>query len=118
MQHVATARRQILSLSAQLVEPLTSPALNQATQWVRNKYNECFDKAETIKQFAQGREIDLENISVEHIIYNKALETSRAAAKKEFELVDWPHCERAYQLCIWMLAAFLTIGPDEPEIYE
>ncbi|KAJ1919976.1 Serine/threonine-protein kinase [Mycoemilia scoparia] len=97
---------------------ITSQALNQATQWIRNKYNECFDKAEVVKQFAHGREIDLDNISVEHIIYNKALEISRAAAKKEFENVDLVHCERGYQLCIWMLAAILTVGPDEPEIDE
>ncbi|KAJ1679238.1 Serine/threonine-protein kinase, partial [Spiromyces aspiralis] len=119
----------------------TSPALNQATQWVRKRYNECFDKADTVKDLASNGSFNLDNVSVEQIIYNKALELSRAAARRQHEIesaihasaqpsssgagavkpsvtADLAHCERAYQLCIWMLGAILTIGPDELDIDE
>ena len=44
--------------------------LNDAVQWMREKFNECLDRAESIQYDKQT----LENTSVEKLLYDRALE--------------------------------------------
>ncbi|KAJ2842257.1 Serine/threonine-protein kinase [Coemansia brasiliensis] len=85
-----------------------SSAFNSAVQWVRNKFNECLERAEMLKQLANGHELDdLTRVSVVQVLYEQALAISKVAAQRELRWIDPLDCDRAYQLAIWMLSAIL-----------
>ncbi|KAJ2449031.1 Serine/threonine-protein kinase [Coemansia sp. RSA 2336] len=85
-----------------------SSAFNGAVQWVRNKFNECLERAEMLKQLANGHELDnLTRVSVVQVLYEQALAISKVAAQRELRWIDPLDCDRAYQLAIWMLSAIL-----------
>ncbi|KAJ2161789.1 Serine/threonine-protein kinase [Coemansia sp. RSA 552] len=89
--------------------PVTvSVAFNGAVQWVRSKFNECLERAEALKQLAQGHELDhVAQVSIVQVLYEQALALSREAAQHELAWADPLTCDRAYQLAIWMLSAIL-----------
>ncbi|ORX89301.1 Pkinase-domain-containing protein [Basidiobolus meristosporus CBS 931.73] len=88
----------------------TSSRLNDAVQWMRDKFNESLEKAEFIKLKVT---IDEEHsICVEKLMYDYALETSRAAAVDELVGENLTDCERSYQTAIWILSALLTVDED------
>ncbi|KAJ2082282.1 Serine/threonine-protein kinase [Coemansia sp. RSA 988] len=85
-----------------------SAAFNGAVQWVRNRFNECLERAEALKQLARGNELDsVAHVSIVRILYEQSLALSREAAVRELKWMDPLDCDRAYQLAIWMLSAIL-----------
>ncbi|KAJ1938001.1 Serine/threonine-protein kinase [Linderina macrospora] len=91
---------------------VVSTAFNTSVQWVRNKFNLCLDRAESLKQFANGHVIldDPSQVSIIQVLYEQALALSKAAAVRELKWIDPLDCDRAYQLAIWMLSAILVSG--------
>ncbi|KAI9362641.1 kinase-like domain-containing protein [Pilaira anomala] len=88
--------------------------LNDAVQWMRDKFNECLKRAQSI----QDRQ-SVQNCCVEKILYDRALEMSRAAAVHELVGENMTECEQDYQTAIWMLKALLQVRPsDEISIEE
>ncbi|KAI8319713.1 hypothetical protein GQ54DRAFT_299130 [Martensiomyces pterosporus] len=87
---------------------VVSVAFNSAVQWVRSKFNECLERAEALKQLANGGELDnVAQVSIEQVLYEQALSLSKMAAVRELKWIDPLDCDRAYQLAIWMLSAIL-----------
>ncbi|PIA13215.1 kinase-like protein [Coemansia reversa NRRL 1564] len=85
-----------------------SAAFNGAVQWVRNRFNECLERAEALKQLTRGNELDnVAHVSIVRILYEQSLALSREAAVRELKWMDPLDCDRAYQLAIWMLSAIL-----------
>ncbi|KAJ1825442.1 Serine/threonine-protein kinase, partial [Coemansia sp. RSA 2599] len=85
-----------------------SVAFNGAVQWVRAKFNECLERAEALKQLANGHELDnVAQVSIVQVLYEQALALGKAAAMRELKWIDPLDCDRAYQLAIWMLSAIL-----------
>ncbi|KAJ2910260.1 Serine/threonine-protein kinase [Coemansia aciculifera] len=95
--------------SSSLLSAVTvSAAFNGAVQWVRDKFNECLDRAEALKQRASGDELGgMSQVSVVQVLYEQALALSKVAAQRELKWIEPLDCDRAYQLAIWMLSAIL-----------
>ncbi|KAI8378663.1 kinase-like domain-containing protein [Choanephora cucurbitarum] len=89
---------------------LASP-LNDVVQWMRDKFNECLDRAESIK-------VDSADVCVEKLLYDRALEMSRAAAVNELVGEHITECEQDYQTAIWMLEAILQVRPKTEATIE
>ncbi|KAJ2066107.1 Serine/threonine-protein kinase [Coemansia sp. S2] len=93
-----------------------SAAFNGAVQWVRDKFNECLDRAESLKQRASGDELDnVSQISVVQVLYEQALALSKVAAQRELKWIEPLDCDRAYQLAIWMLSAILEATDSQQD---
>ncbi|KAJ1861670.1 Serine/threonine-protein kinase [Coemansia sp. RSA 989] len=107
----ASLHPQVATSSSQSTESsnvTVSSAFNGAVQWVRSKFNECLERAEMLKQLANGHELDnLTRVSVVQVLYEQALAISKVAAQRELRWIDPLDCDRAYQLAIWMLSAIL-----------
>ncbi|CAG8739294.1 1147_t:CDS:2, partial [Dentiscutata heterogama] len=68
-----------------------SPRFNHAVQWVRNRFNECLEKAECTKsRYLSEEEMNVNGCFVEKLLYDKALEMSRQAAINELVHEDLP----------------------------
>ncbi|KAI5475162.1 serine/threonine protein kinase ATG1 [Pseudohyphozyma bogoriensis] len=83
-----------------------NPDFNDAVQWFRTRFNECFDKAEFSKTRCQD-DIPESATYAEKLIYDRALEISRAAAVNELRGESPTDCETAYETALWMLYAIL-----------
>ncbi|KAJ2494668.1 Serine/threonine-protein kinase, partial [Coemansia sp. RSA 2052] len=71
-----------------------SAAFNGAVQWVRDKFNECLDRAEALKQRASGDELDsVSQISIVQILYEQALALSKVAAQRELKWIEPLDCD-------------------------
>lgn len=102
--------------------------INELVQWIREKFNECLEKAEFIRlrlqeanqTLAKEREEEYddddfeedevnedERVVAEKLIFDRALEMSRNAAVNELVKEDLKGCELAYSTAIWMLEALL-----------
>ncbi|KAJ1913409.1 Serine/threonine-protein kinase, partial [Coemansia sp. S17] len=93
-----------------------SAAFNGAVQWVRDKFNECLDRAESLKQRTSGDELDnVSQISVVQVLYEQALALSKVAAQRELKWIEPLDCDRAYQLAIWMLSAILEATDSQQD---
>ncbi|GAA6059490.1 hypothetical protein JCM10212_002233 [Sporobolomyces blumeae] len=79
---------------------------NEAVQWFRQRFNECFDKAEFAKTRSQ-EEIPDSAAFAEKLVYDRALELSRAAAVNELRGENPTDCETAYETALWLLYALL-----------
>ncbi|GAA6042868.1 hypothetical protein JCM8097_007200 [Rhodosporidiobolus ruineniae] len=98
---------------------------NDAVQWFRTRFNECFDKADFAKSKCQ-EELPESAANAEKLVYDRALELSRAAATNELRGESPADCETAYETALWMLYALLddtmTGGPasaaDDPQAAE
>jgi serine/threonine-protein kinase ULK/ATG1 len=116
--------------------------MNHVVQWVRNRFNECCDKAEFVARKLQDAQKQLpldhpnhpsnrssasgsattigsaENIhlttgvTAEKLMYDRALEMSRAAAVNELVGEDLPGCELNYWTAIRMLEAIIESDDD------
>ncbi|KAI7899255.1 kinase-like domain-containing protein [Cokeromyces recurvatus] len=87
--------------------------LNDTVQWMRDRFNSCLDRAERIHKVVDHA-IE-ESCIVEKLLYNRALEMSRAAAVHELVGENINECEQDYQMAIWMLEAILQIQPNHKE---
>ncbi|GAA5961702.1 hypothetical protein JCM21900_000638 [Sporobolomyces salmonicolor] len=83
-----------------------SADFNEAVQWFRQRFNECFDKADFAKTRAHD-EIPEAAAFAEKLVYDRALELSRAAAVNELRGENPADCETAYESALWMLYALL-----------
>lgn len=84
----------------------TSADLNETIQWFRNRFNDCFDKAEWAKGRC-GDDIPESASYVEKLVYDKAIEISRAAAVNELVGEDLVASEVGYENALWMLLAVI-----------
>ncbi|ODV77800.1 Pkinase-domain-containing protein [Suhomyces tanzawaensis NRRL Y-17324] len=114
----------------------TSVKINELVQWIREKFNECLERAEFIKlrleeansslnrEYEMGNKegftnskvalepIESNKVMAEKLIFDRALEMSRNAAVNELVKEDLKGCELAYSTSIWMLEALLDDDED------
>ncbi|OCL08272.1 kinase-like protein [Glonium stellatum] len=118
--------------------------MNHVVQWVRTRFNECCDKAEFVARKLQEAQkllpLDHPNhpsnrssasgsattigsaenihlttgVTAEKLMYDRALEMSRAAAVNELVGEDLPGCELNYWTAIRMLEAIVESDDDSP----
>lgn len=125
-------------------EKIYSLRLNLLVQWIREKFNECLEKADFLRlklnelktsassnrtlttHDKEGSSTDYNANSVEHdhaldadehdiqepvylekILYDRALEISKTAAKLEIQGEHLSNCELAYATSLWMLETLL-----------
>ncbi|ORX44069.1 Pkinase-domain-containing protein [Hesseltinella vesiculosa] len=96
--------------------PTVSLRLNEDVQWMRNRFNECLDRASMEKSRCDQEELDTlpyHNACVEKLLYDRALELCRAAAVHELVGENVVECEQDYRTAIWMLEAILEVGDDK-----
>ncbi|KAE8394747.1 hypothetical protein BDV23DRAFT_135914 [Aspergillus alliaceus] len=128
---------------------LVSNRINNVVQWVRNRFNEVLEKAEFVRlklvegqkrlppdhpshpsnhsigsSVGSGASTDVvvsSGVTAEKLMYDRALEMSRAAAINELTGEDLSGCEIAYVTAIRMLEAVLEeeevsrSGPDKAD---
>ncbi|AAS51174.1 ACL054Wp [Eremothecium gossypii ATCC 10895] len=98
--------------------------LNLLVQWIRERFNECLEKAEFLRmktqsiQLHNGNQLSAstmvsEPVFVEKLIYDRALDISKTAAKMEMQGEYLEGCEVAYSTSLWMLEALLDDVSDE-----
>ncbi|OAV90757.1 ULK/ULK protein kinase [Puccinia triticina 1-1 BBBD Race 1] len=102
---------------------VVSPETGCAIEWLRRKFNEVFDKTELVKSsvdakrllYPANREGRRALVSATQLMYERALEASRAAAVLEL-LADSPAtldaCWLEYQCSMWLLHAALDPVDD------
>ncbi|KAG0301132.1 Serine/threonine-protein kinase [Dissophora globulifera] len=84
-----------------------STRLNSGVQWIRDRFNECLEKAESAKTRSGIDHREESGVVIEKLIYERALELSKASALKELVSDDYIESEKSYQTSIWMLHAIL-----------
>ncbi|KAF9578276.1 Serine/threonine-protein kinase, partial [Lunasporangiospora selenospora] len=84
-----------------------STRLNSGVQWIRDRFNECLEKAEAAKSRSGIDHREGSGVIIEKLIYERALELSKNAAMKEISSDEYSESERSYQTSIWMLHAIL-----------
>ncbi|CAO3647582.1 unnamed protein product [Cunninghamella blakesleeana] len=105
-------------------EPMVSKSirLNDAVQWMRERFNECLDRATFEKTKCDQDEyndgLNGNNTCVEKLLYDRALELSRSAAVHELVGENIAECEQDYRTAIWMLEAILEVGDDKDVTIE
>lgn len=89
--------------------------INELVQWIRDKFNECLEKAEFVKLRLQDASSSAlaGDVVAEKLIFDRALEISRNAAVNELVKEDLKGCELAYSTAIWMLEAVLDLDADD-----
>ncbi|SCU93571.1 LADA_0G03818g1_1 [Lachancea dasiensis] len=116
--------------------------LNILVQWLRDKFNECLERAEFLRlklisvdhladdptlKASQANECnagaaandtdgDIEPVFLEKIIYDRALEISKTAAKFEMQGEFLNNCELAYATSLWMLESVLDRDSTDDNI--
>ncbi|KAF8247601.1 Pkinase-domain-containing protein [Wilcoxina mikolae CBS 423.85] len=117
-----------------------STRMNNVVQWIRERFNEVLDKAETVQskiieaqkdlppnhpshpgnhqsEVSQGAAISnfvlTTGVTAEKLMYDRALEMSRAAAVNELVGDDLPGCEVAYVTSLRLLEATLEKRDDD-----
>ncbi|TIA95976.1 hypothetical protein E3P94_03875 [Wallemia ichthyophaga] len=91
-----------------------SNGLNDAVQWFRYKYNDCFDKADYAKGKCGNEIID----SVEYVsqmLFERGMEIARASALDELMGEDVYKCEAAYETSLWILEGLLDAHTNDDE---
>ncbi|KAI9625837.1 hypothetical protein H4Q26_016085 [Puccinia striiformis f. sp. tritici PST-130] len=115
-----------------------------AIEWLRNKFNEVFDKTEFVKTKVKAKNLfnnynhnGLGNcssgissrgvLSADKLIYDRALEKSRTAAVNELVGDKLSECEIEYEGSLWMLYGLMDtsilhtdhlfdLSPDHPHL--
>jgi len=117
-----------------------STRMNSVVQWIRERFNEVLDKAETVQSKIVEAQKDLPSnhpshpgnhqsdvsqgsavsnfvlttgVTAEKLMYDRALEMSRAAAVNELVGDDLPGCEVAYVTSLCLLEAILEKRDDD-----
>ncbi|BFZ53244.1 Serine/threonine-protein kinase [Savitreella phatthalungensis] len=89
--------------------------VNALVQWTREKYNEILDKAETLQQrrdaLVARASLLCKEITVERLLFDRALDLCRAAAVNEMTGDDLIQCEDDYEISILMLEAAAMSTP-------
>ncbi|CAB4252427.1 similar to Saccharomyces cerevisiae YGL180W ATG1 Protein ser/thr kinase required for vesicle formation in autophagy and the cytoplasm-to-vacuole targeting (Cvt) pathway [Maudiozyma barnettii] len=85
--------------------PPSSLRLNLLVQWIREKFNECLTKAEYIRTKLVENDLNdhTEGIFLEKLLYDRALDISKNAAKMELNGQNLTSCELSYATSLWML---------------
>jgi serine/threonine-protein kinase ULK/ATG1 len=127
---------------ADATSTLVSNRINNVVQWVRNRFNEVLEKAEFVRlklvegqkrlpldhpshpsnhsigsSVGSGASTDVvvsSGVTAEKLMYDRALEMSRAAAINELTGEDLSGCEIAYVTAIRMLEAVLEDEVSRP----
>lgn len=97
--------------------------LNDTVQWIRNKFNESLEKAEfaqtlledahsKVAESSRSSSSKQQQTTAEKLIFDRALEMSRAAAVSELDGRDLEGCELSYGTAVWMLEALLEPTED------
>ncbi|KAI9260641.1 kinase-like domain-containing protein [Phascolomyces articulosus] len=94
-----------------------SVRLNDAVQWMRERFNECLDRASFAGTKCENDQNGI-GVCVEKLLYDRALEMSRAAAVYELVGENITGCEHDYQTAIWMLEAILEVQDDDTLIED
>ena len=119
--------------------------MNSVVQWIRERYNEVLEKAQLVQEKIQDAQKDLSpshpsyphrqqrtagvvaassqdgefmlttGVTAEKLMYDRALEMSRAAAVNELVGDDLPDCEIAYVTSIRLLEAMLERREDDDD---
>ena len=96
------------------------PRLNLMVQWAREKYNICTVKVEDLQvkilerttgidsvdetyHYSEKGSVEEGGVVLEQLLYDRALELSRSAAKIELSGESLEGCELLYGTAIWML---------------
>ena len=100
-----------------------SAKLIDTVQWIREKFNESLEKAEhaqsRISQHTGTAEkLKVQSITSEKLIFDRAMEMSRNAAKSEAARQDLDGCQLSYGTAIWMLEALLEPDNDSDNLDE
>ncbi|KAI9484757.1 kinase-like domain-containing protein [Zychaea mexicana] len=117
---LSTARQLWGRMSDDTMRTSVSTRLNDAVQWMRERFNECLDRASFEGTKCDGDSNNQNGIGacVAKLLYDRALEMSRAAAVYELVGENIPGCEHDYQTAIWMLEAILEAQDDDTPIEE
>ncbi|KAI5868123.1 Serine/threonine-protein kinase ATG1 [Durotheca rogersii] len=135
----SNSTQHVVNRDSQSVQNLIS-RVNSAVQWVRKRFNETLEKAEVVRlklleaqrqlpedpsHSANGQSGPMltgnsstegivlsPGLSAEKLMYERALEMSRAAAINEIANEDLPGCELSYVTAIRMLEAVLDNDED------
>ncbi|KAI8876900.1 kinase-like protein [Backusella circina FSU 941] len=91
-----------------------SVRLNDAVQWMRQQFNQSLQNASLASERTDS---SVHDVSVEKLLYDRALEMSRAAAVQELVGENLMECKRDYQQSIRLLEAILQV-PDETQVEE
>lgn len=95
---------------------VVSPGISSLIQWVRDKFNDCVDKAEDARVRSESADNKL-NESAERLLFERALEMARAAAVQELaQPKDLAACELNYGTALWMLRALLVQSSPEDDL--
>jgi serine/threonine-protein kinase ULK/ATG1 len=92
-----------------------SSRLNEIVQWMRDIFNESLDKAEYVqsrRDALQKSDFDV-NITAEKLLFDRALEMSRAAAVSEMMGEDYENCGVSYGTALYMLEAILEADQQD-----
>ncbi|ORZ00507.1 kinase-like domain-containing protein [Syncephalastrum racemosum] len=93
--------------------------LNDAVQWMRERFNDCLERASLAgNQFEREALAMGTGVCVEKLLYDRALEMSRAAAVHELVGEDMAGCEQDYQSAIYMLEAILEVDHEDNVVIE
>lgn len=96
-----------------------SAKLVDTVQWIREKFNESLERAEhaqaqVARHAAVAEKLQVQQaISSEKLIFDRAMEMSRNAAKSEAARQDLDGCQLSYGTAIWMLEALLESDGGE-----
>ncbi|KAK5778389.1 hypothetical protein RI543_004051 [Arxiozyma heterogenica] len=95
-------------------ESFCSLKLNLLVQWIRDKFNECLEKAELLRTklceslSKENLTIDdIEDVYVEKLLYDRALEISKNATTMELNGKILNCCQLSYATSLWMLQTIL-----------
>lgn len=94
-------------------ETPASAKLIDTVQWVREKFNECLEKAQRVQKIAKNIP---STFTAEKLIFDRAMELSKDAANNELNNEDLDGCQLSYGTAIWMLEALLE--PDSETLDE
>lgn len=98
--------------------PVATPSINNIVQYIRNRFNETVERAESARQLilngAEDNFAPAHHVSAEKLLFDRALEMARAAAVQEMNASDLAVCEVNYGTAVWMLRALIdTNKPEE-----
>ena len=110
----------------------TAARINAVVQWSRNRFNECLEKSEFVSRkmldaqqklrsyrasSSASRDDDIRStgVTAEKLMYERALEMSRAAAVNELTGTDLDGCEVSYITAMRLLEAVLERDDDDDE---
>lgn len=95
-------------------ENFCSLKLNLLVQWIRDKFNECLEKAGMLRmrlcESLDKEKLsinDIEDVYIEKLLYDRALEISKNATTMELNGKNLNCCELCYATSMWMLQTVL-----------